>query len=109
MVKSWYDKTCWVAVSGLTVKEAVADLKAFCCSTVPEMEISNNVRCAISGMIKQLKILKPAAQIKKIFKLYIAYPKLVKIPATNLPYPPDEIPLSIKTCEKKNQNLFDSI
>ena len=43
--------------------EAVADSKAFW--TVPEMEISNNVRCAISGMIKQLKILKPAAQIEK--------------------------------------------
>ena len=42
--------------------EAVADSKAFCCWTVPEMEISNNVRCAISGTLKQLNVLKPAAQ-----------------------------------------------
>ena len=70
MVKSWYDKTCWASVSGLTVKAAVADSKAFCCLIVPEMEISNNVQCAISGMIKQLKVLKPAAQIENIQIIY---------------------------------------
>ena len=57
MVKSWYDKTCKAAVLGLTVKEAAADSKVFCCSTVPEMEISNNV----SGTIKQQNVFKPTA------------------------------------------------
>ena len=37
-----------------------------------------------------------------------AYDKLVWISATNLPYPPDETPLSIRTLEN-TQNLFDSI